>query len=118
DMSGNAGSTNYRNIPDVAAVSDNVWTIYHNNGAQTNGGFLGTSIAAPLWAGLTALANQQAVGAGNAPIGFLNPALYTIGQSVNYTNCFHDIAAGDTFWPGSPSNYAAVAGYDLCTGWG
>ena len=40
----------------------------------------GTSCAAPLWAAFTALVNQQAAASGQAPVGFLNPALYSIGQ--------------------------------------
>src|SRR5262249_55328350 len=79
----------------------------------------GTSAAAPLWAGFTALVNQQAVAAKKAPVGFLNSSLYTIGTSANYTSAFHDITVGDNSWvPGSPTNYLAVPGYDLCTGWG
>ena len=44
----------------------------------------GTSLAAPLWAGLMALANQQAAANGQPPVGFANPALYAIAKSTNY----------------------------------
>ena len=75
-------------------------------------------VAAPLWAGFTALINQQAAAAGQTPVGFLNPALYTIGKGASYATAFHDTTTGNNFWPSSPSKFSAVAGYDLCTGWG
>src|SRR5262249_40803385 len=52
------------------------------------------------------------------PVGFLNPALYAIGKSTNYHSCFHDITTGVNTNSASPAKYSAVAGYDLCTGWG
>ena len=78
----------------------------------------GTSLAAPLWAGLLALANQQAAANGQPPVGFVNPALYAIGKSASYHSCFHDITTGSNTNSSSPTKYQAVAGYDLCTGWG
>src|SRR5262249_38437393 len=66
----------------------------------------------------TALVNQQAVAARKAPVGFLNPALYTIGTNANYTTAFHDITTGSNAYAGSPDKFYAVRGYDLCTGWG
>jgi hypothetical protein len=115
DMSANLGSTTMRNVPDVALTGDNVYVVYNNG---STGIFGGTSCAAPLWAGFTALVNQQAAAAGRAAVGFLNPALYTIGKSASYTSCFHDTTTGNNFWRKSPSKFPAVTGYDLCTGWG
>jgi alpha-tubulin suppressor-like RCC1 family protein len=114
-MSVNQGSTTRRNVPDVALTADNVYVMYGNGSSRTVGG---TSCAAPLWAGFTALVNQQAAQSGQATVGFLNPALYAIGQGGNYAMCFHDITAGNNFNSSSPSAFSAVAGYDLCTGWG
>ena len=114
-MTNNQGSTTMRNIPDVALTADNIYVTF-NNGASNF--FGGTSCAAPLWAGFTALMNQQAVANGKPTVGFLNPAIYTIGKGTNYTSCFHDITTGNNEWSGSPTNFSAVAGYDLCTGWG
>ena len=55
-----------------------------------------------------------------SPVGFLNPALYAIGQgkSVVYNAAFHDITTGNNTWSNSPNLFYAVPGYDLCTGWG
>jgi uncharacterized repeat protein (TIGR01451 family) len=116
DMSINQGSTTMRNMPDVALTADNIFIIADNGISEPGTG--GTSAAAPLWAGFTALANQQAVVAGMPPVGFVNPALYTIGKGPIFTSCFHDTVIGDNTWAGSPDRYFAVPGYDLCTGWG
>jgi subtilase family serine protease len=111
----NQASSTMRNVPDVALTADHVFVVCYDG---TNTWFGGTSCAAPLWAAFTALVNQQAASNGVAAVGFLNPALYTIGNSAIYSNCFHDITTGNNEWSYSPSNYSAVPGYDLCTGWG
>ncbi len=117
-MTANLGSKTMRNIPDVAANADNCY-IYSDNGTNSpSGGWSGTSIAAPLWAGLAALVNQQTAANGMAPVGFLNPALYALASGTNYTNFFHDITSGNNTWRKSPSLFYAAAGYDLCSGLG
>jgi len=115
-MSGNGGSSTMRNIPDVALTADNVYVIADQGGTYV--GIGGTSCAAPLWAGFIALVNQQAVGTGAPTVGFINPAIYAIGKEPGYTNAFHDITTGNNTWSGSPTEYYAESGYDLCTGWG
>jgi hypothetical protein len=115
DMSLNSGSTTLRNTPDVALTADNVFIFADNGAGQSVGG---TSAAAPLWAGFTALVNQQATAGCGGSVGFLNPAIYGIGKSTSYTNQMHDVTTGDNFSPGSPLSFAAKIGYDLCTGWG
>jgi uncharacterized repeat protein (TIGR03803 family) len=114
-MSANRGSTTMRNFPDVAMVAEGFVGV--QNGSTTTG-WWGTSFAAPLWAGFTALVNQEAAANGQPSVGFLNPALYALGQSANYTNCFHDITVGNNATPTSDGLFPAVPGYDLCTGWG
>ncbi len=114
-MAGNQGSTTKRNIPDVALAADNVYCTYNNGGSDTLGG---TSCAAPLWAGLTALANQEAASTGNPPVGFINPTVYAVGTSAAYAQDFHDVTKGDNTWSKSTAQFYAVSGYDLCTGWG
>ncbi len=114
-MSANHGSTTSRNIPDVALIADGVWVTYGNG---KSGPFGGTSCGAPLWAGFTALVNQQALAAGGSTVGFLNPALYAIGKGSQYSAAFHDIKTGNNYDPSSGAQFPAVAGYDLCTGWG
>ena len=106
----NHGSTTLRNYPDVAAEANtNQYSCFDGGCSGGNGG---TSYAAPQWAGLIAMANQQSVAGGGSTLGFLNPHLYRIGLSSNFDSDFHDIVSG------SNGGYTAVTGYDLVTGWG
>jgi subtilase family serine protease len=114
-MSANKGSTSMRNIPDVALTADNIFVVY-NNGSQ--GMFGGTSCAAPWWAAFTALVNQHAAAHGRPAAGFINPAVYAIGKGAGYAADFHDITTGNNTNRTSHTNFFAVPGYDLCTGWG
>lgn len=106
------GSTTFRNVPDVALNADPAtgYSIYYNGGWHVYGG---TSCAAPLWAGFTALINQQRIANSSGLLGFANPTIYGIGQGTNYAADFHDIADNST-----NLYYPAVAGYDEATGWG
>jgi subtilase family serine protease len=115
DLTAAHGSATRRNVPDVALTGESVF-IYYNNGTPAAVG--GTSAAAPLWAGLMALVNEQAVVQGQSAPGLINEAVYAIGKSSIYTNCFHDIVTGNNFKTGSTTNFPAVTGFDLCTGWG
>lgn len=115
NMTANHGSTTMRNVPDVAMVAYDAWVISDNGSANW---WWGTSIAAPLWAGFTALVNQQAALIGQTTVGFINPAVYTIGKGYSYYSCFHDIMTGNNTNSHSSNLFLAVSGYDLCTGWG
>ena len=120
-MATNGGSTQFRNYPDVAMVATNVGTLLQRGSLQ----FLGTSDAAPLWAGFMALVNQfgQQNG-GAAKSGFINPTLYDIGLTSGtandlYSVCFNDINDNaNNGVGGGGGGFNAVTGYDLCTGWG
>jgi len=113
-MSTNHGSSSFRNSPDVAMVAENIF-IVADNGQQENTS--GTSASAPLWAGLAALINQQAVSSGSNTIGFINPALYNLGTNFSFNACFDDIVLGNNT-NSVPTQFIAVPGYDLCTGLG
>jgi uncharacterized repeat protein (TIGR03803 family) len=115
-MSANHGSTAMRNIPDVSCLADILVWLVAFDGQQ--GGIGGTSAGAPLWAGFAALVNQQAAASERPSVGFINPAIYAIGQSSGYPLAFHDITNGNNTNSSSPTNFFAVPGYDLCTGWG
>jgi len=121
----NGGSSVHRNVPDVAMCANQIETVSSatfTNGNPTIPGQLGdsagTSAAAPLWAAFTSLVNQQGAANGQAPVGFLNPALYAIASTVNYTNCFHDVTTGNNTNTYSANLYKAGTGYDNCTGLG
>src|SRR5580692_5153323 len=113
--SSNQASNTVRNVPDVAmeANTDN----YACDQGTCSGDYGGTSFAAPRWAGFLALVNQQAVANGSATLGFINPAIYSLGGGPNYNNVFHDITSGNNS-NGKAQSYNAVVGYDLVTGWG
>ncbi len=97
-----------RAVPDIAASADpsEALAIYTSgSGWQPVGG---TSAASPLWAGLTAIADQMA-GHG---LGFLNPKLYQIAASSKYAQDFNDITTGD-----NTNSSENVQGYPATTGW-
>ncbi|MDR3607184.1 MAG: S53 family peptidase [Oligoflexia bacterium] len=109
--SSNLASATMRNVPDVALEADaNYGYAIYEGG--TWGVWGGTSCAAPLWAAFTALVNQQRAANGFTPLGFPNPALYSLGQSGSYASLFHDITSGTNGY------YPAKTGYDDATGWG
>ncbi len=77
----------------------------------------GTSAATPLWAGVIALADQEA----GQHLGFVNPAIYAIARGPAYHRAFHDVVTGDNsvLWPtGVFTGYTAGPGWDPVTGWG
>ncbi len=117
----NGGSTvnanGMRTIPDVSFDADPntgvaVYDSY-NGGSSPWFQYGGTSLAAPCWAGLIALADQMRVTAG---LGTLDGPSQTLPQLYQLpATDFHDITSGTS--TGSP-NYTAAAGYDLVTGLG
>jgi kumamolisin len=108
----NLGSSTMRNTPDVSLHADVAlgYAIYEGGSWGIWGG---TSCAAPLWAGFTALVNQQRAANGLSSLGYANPALYAIGKSARYATDFFDIDDGST-----NGHYPAVTGYDEATGLG
>ena len=94
---------NTRGVPDVAGdASPLSGYIVRVDGQQAVIG--GTSAVAPLWAGLTALLNQEL----GAPLGFINPRLYALAGS----EAFQDITQGNN------NGFNAGPGWDACTGLG
>jgi subtilase family serine protease len=112
-----------RGVPDVAADALGATGMALEFSVPGGGDFFigagGTSAAAPLWAGLIALADQQA----GHPLGFVNPAIYRIARSPQYHKAFHDITTGNnTIALASPpvtiTGYQAGPGWDPVTGLG
>ena len=106
----NKGSKTYRNSPDVAAEANTDNYICYDGTCE--GGWGGTSFAAPRWAAYLALVNQQSVANGMSTLGFINSTIYSIGLSSSYRSNFHDITSGNN------GTYSTEPGYDLVTGWG
>lgn len=100
-----------RQIPDVAADADPATGMaVYEGGAWAQGG--GTSQAAPIWAGITALINGYLQQQKLKPVGFLNPALYALASGKPPFPPFHDVTVGGNL------TYPATPGYDLATGLG
>ncbi|MBS2031485.1 MAG: S8/S53 family peptidase [Deltaproteobacteria bacterium] len=85
------------------------------NGAGNLDVFGGTSVAAPLAAGVFALVSGQV----GCKLGDIHPTLYALGQTQQGGGAlvFHDINTGSNALDGLPG-FGAGAGYDLATGWG
>jgi subtilase family serine protease len=120
-QNGVAGIAGMRGVPDVAADGNphTGFPVITSNasGQYTISGHAGTSAAAPLWAGLIALADQNS----GRHLGFVNPALYQIARSSRYHQAFHDVTTGDNtveFPPKTITGYRAGPGWDPVTGWG
>ena len=111
-------STTKRTNPDVAydsfpGTGFPVYDTFNNPVTAPWGQWGGTSIAAPQWAGLIAIANQGRALAGKAALDGATqtlPLLYSM-PSTSY----HDITSGTS--TGNPY-YSAGPGYDLVTGRG
>jgi kumamolisin len=109
-------SKTYRNGPDVSANSNYTFYVCADQGACTANEYGGTSFAAPMWAAYLALANERSVSMTGKTLGFINPALYTIGLGASYDSDFHDITVGKN---GTGSHgFSATTGYDPASGWG
>ncbi len=117
----NGGSTinpnGMRTTPDVAFDADpnTGVAIYdsYNGGSSPWFQYGGTSLSAPCWAGLIALADQLRVANG---LGTLDGPSQTLPRLYQLPAAdFHDITSGTS--TGSP-NYSAGTGYDLVTGLG
>ena len=118
---GIAGIGATRGVPDVSGDADPrtgmALTIADGGEHSVVIGAGGASAAAPLWAGVIALANQYA----GRNLGFINPALYRIGLSAHYHQAFHDVTAGNNtvvLPTETISGYQAAPGWDPVTGWG
>lgn len=96
-----------RDVPDVSAdANPSTGYAVYSQGSWTEYG--GTSCAAPLWSGLTALIDAKHGG----DSGNLDSAFASIGGGSSYSSAFHDITSG------SNGAYRAGTGYDEVTGWG
>lgn len=114
-----AGIGDTRVVPDVAFDADPLSGVAVYSGTRTASGDTGwasvggTSIGAPAWGGLVALANEKRAATGLPIIGNgqLNNYIYGIARKYGDTT-FNDIINGDNI------AHAATVGYDAASGWG
>ena len=116
-----------RDVPDLAFAASPAHDPYIviSGGKPYAAG--GTSLSAPVFAGVLAMVQQRQNGNGGAASGFgnVNPSLYALAGTVKAA--FHDVTSGDNFVPcaiGSQDcangtlGYVAGPGFDLVTGLG
>ncbi len=96
-----------RQVPDVAAVADDI-SIYHENFWQPVGG---TSAAAPIWAAGAVLVDQALLKQGKPLLGGV-PAIYNLWNHPGKYHPFHDVTTGTNLF------YKAGIGWDYTTGVG
>jgi subtilase family serine protease len=112
-----------RGVPDISmsASCSGLVDTYQSFGGQTPGwyGDCGTSEATPMFAGIVALADQQA----GHPLGLINPALYALSAEhapglVDVTRGTNTVsfAQNDLFY--TVAGFTAAPGYDLASGVG
>ena len=111
-----------RGIPDIsmdAACGSGVAVFGSYLGVPSWSVACGTSLAAPLFAGIVALADQEA----GHTLGLINPALYTM--AARHDHGIVDIRQGSNNWPFTSGGkthlvqgFTAQPGYDLVTGVG
>ena len=92
------GSYSGRAVPDIAGLADpSTGFLVGQTQSFSDGTYYdeyrigGTSVAAPLTAGIAAVANQVA----GAPLGFLNPRLYQ--SYASHSSAFYDVDQADNF---------------------
>ena len=105
--SGNNVKTGGRFVPDIAGMVGYQTFFCSNLGYN----FIGTSCAAPLYAGLFAVLRSSL----GTSLGFLNPLLYELGRTAFNDVTFGNNDSGDA--PDAPY-FSAATGYDPTTGWG
>jgi subtilase family serine protease len=113
----------HRGLPDISmsAACSGLVNTYDSFGGEPTGWYVdcGTSEAAPLFAGIVALADQEA----GHSLGLINPALYAM--SAQHAPGLVDVTQGNntvSFWQNGSYykvwGYRAGPGYDLASGLG
>jgi subtilase family serine protease len=115
-----------RQVPDVSALGDWRSGFPQMFYADSTGYDVlvdgGTSLATPVMAGITALADSSRGCQINGPAGFVNPLLYDLAKNPrSYAADFQDETTGNNAY--SPSGYTgdlyqATKGYDMASGLG
>ena len=115
----NQYSNGNREVPDVSADADpatgySTYCTVAAAGCSSSGWITvgGTSAAAPLWAGSTALINEYLQNQQKSRMGFANPVLYGLENATQQFPPFHDVSSGTNLF------YPATSGYDEASGWG
>ena len=127
-----------RGVPDISAIANNTIVYITVNGVSYYGNpnvyiFGGTSVASPVEAGLIAEINAVFKHYNQSNLGYLNPLLYSLGnsqvspmksttytgydQTGNYNSTLPALPFYNVMY-GRNHLYSATYGYNLVTGWG
>ncbi|KAK7031632.1 subtilisin-like protein [Favolaschia claudopus] len=97
-----------RAYPDVSAAASGFQVVISGRTSSVGG----TSASSPTVAGIVSLLNDFRISQGKAPLGFLNPLIYSTAKSG-----FNDIVSGSN--PGcGQTGFTATTGWDPVTGLG
>lgn len=111
-----------RGVPDIAAVANNTLIYFSNTTKSSLYIVSGTSVAAPIVAGLIAEMDSYRAHLDLGSLGFIDPSIYRLGtgqydpsMAGGYSPSlapFYDVLYGHN------AQYSALPGYDLVTGMG
>ncbi|MBR7830685.1 S53 family peptidase [Actinospica sp. MGRD01-02] len=126
DVCGAASGQYCRQVPDLSLDGD--WRsgfplIYYADSSGYDVLMVaGTSLATPILAAITALADSSAKCAATGPAGFINPLIYDLARDpATYAATFNDETTGNNAYIPSGytgSLYQAAKGYDMASGLG
>jgi tripeptidyl-peptidase-1 len=97
-----------RGYPDVAARADEYQVVINGEWKLISG----TSASNPVFASIISLINSERMHAGKAPVGFINPVLYSNPDALN------DVVTGANQGCGVDEAFRATHGWDAVTGLG
>ena len=117
----NVPTDGYRDIPDIAIGANGkdspAFFVYSRSQGESSVSLVatgGTSIATPMWAGISRLIAQAE---GVTRLGNINQRLYELGDLQSLASGLHDVTSGNNDNSGI-TGYRAGTGYDQVTGWG
>lgn len=104
-----------RAYPDVAALG--YAAAIYDQGVLTREA--GTSMSSPIFAGVVANLNAARLAEGKAPLGFLNPLLYSFNgnELKDIVNGGSTGCTGTSYYTGAPTAYIPDAGFNATVGW-
>jgi tripeptidyl-peptidase-1 len=105
-----------RAYPDIAALAGQQSSYCISVGGGNFMSVAGTSAACPVVAGIVAQLNNERLSNGGAPLGFLNPWIYSVAGPAG---CFNDVADGSqNNCNKGTQGFSAIKGWDAATGFG
>jgi pseudomonalisin len=123
-QNGSTPADGMRDLPDVAMIASGCdpgpLMVIDSGGTPVFSPTGGTSLAAPIWAGISKLIMQKN---GGNRLGNMNPRIYQLAAAQELSgagapdNGFRDVTSGENGFNGV-SGFPAGSGFDLSTGWG